>query len=174
MQLRTWAGPRTRERELPYEGPPLAVIARTFARHKSDYHLGPFFSEGDRIHITRAQLELSVDAHLDIALMGYVDIRDGFTLVEICHWSPLEVRSEIEARAAELERGAFFYEREARLWGTPSEYVARLRSAGNLSLAPPIRSGGSVIRDEWDGRQAHYEYVYWVHQLAEASPSVGI
>ena len=165
VQLRTWAGIPGRATEKGYEGPPLALEVRTFARHKNDYYLGPFFSEGDRVHITREQLELSVRAHLDMGLMDYVDIRDGFGLVEISYWSPDEVRRAIEYRGPEVERGAFYSEYEARLWSTPSQYVALLQASANLRLPPPIRAGGFVIRDEWDGRQPTYDYVYRLQPL---------
>lgn len=168
MQLRTLAGARGRAKEIPYAGPPVAFVARTFARYRNDYHLGPFFSEGDRLHISRQQLDLSVRAHLDLGLMDHVDIRDGFALIEMLHWSPEEVRRAIEFRAGEVERGSFYSDCEAKLWGTPSDYVSLLRASGNLRLPPPVRSGGFIIRDEWDGRQANYEYIYHLQPLISA------
>lgn len=168
IHIVTWAGSIARPREVPYQGAPIVFGVQTFARQKNDYHLGPFFSDGSAVRITRDQLELLARVHLDFGLMDYVVLEDGFSFVEIAHWSAADVKRALEARQPEVARGSFFSAHERELWGSPADYCERLRRSASARMRPAPKAGGLVIRDEWDGSRAEYAYTYRVAPDASA------
>ena len=165
IHVLTRAGPLQAQREALVITPSIAVSVQTFARGRNDYRLGPFFSENGVIDITRAELERAAALHLDFGLMDYYSLAECFALIEIRAWSAVQVERAIEGRKSEMERGRFYSSRDTEQWGTPAEYVRRLRESGNRNLEEPV---WYHVRDEWDGSKQDVEYEYRVPSAASA------
>jgi hypothetical protein len=125
--------------------------------------LGPFFSDDGIIRISRADLELAAAAELDFGLMDYNALDECFSFIEIRAMSAAQIERAIDARKTEVTQAHFFSARDTARWGSPAEYVRRLKASANRSL------GDSVlfkVRDEWDGSRACVEYDYRVPSAA--------
>jgi hypothetical protein len=141
-----------------YRVPNIVFSVETHARHKNDYHLGPFFSDDDGVvAITRELLDIYVEAELDSGLMDYTHISDCYSLIEIRLWSENDLEQAIKVRQL-----WGLLKREKTLWQSPEELIERFRNANNRALA--ISEGFSRIRDEWDGRKQEYGYDFYVTQ----------
>jgi len=128
----------------------------THARHKNDYHLGPFFSdENGVVTITRELLDIYVEAELESGLMDYTHISDCYSLVEIRLWSEDDLERAIKGRQV-----WGLLKREKTLWESSEELIERFRKANNRNLVVP--EGFNRIRDEWDGGRQKYTYDFHV------------
>jgi len=139
-----------------YHIPNIVFSVDTHARHKNDYHLGPFFSdENGVVTITRELLDTYAEAELESGLMDYASISDCYSLVEIRLWSDDDLERAIRGRQT-----WGLLKREKTLWESPEELIERFRNANNRSLV--IAEGFSHIRDEWDGSRQEYAYDFHV------------
>ena len=129
-----------------YHIPNIVFSVDTHARHKNDYHLGPFFSdENGVVTITRELLDTYAEAELESGLMGYASISDCYSLVEIRLWSDDDLERAIRGRQT-----WGLLKREKTLWESPEELIERFRNANNRSLV--IAEGFS--RSETNGMAA--------------------
>jgi hypothetical protein len=139
-----------------YRAPNIVFSVDTHARHKNDYHLGPFFSdENGVVTITRELLEIYVEAELESGLMDYTHISDCYSLVEVRLWSENDLGKAIRGRQT-----WGLLKREKALWKSPEELIERFHNANNRNLV--IAEGFSRIRDEWDGSKQEYAYDFYV------------
>ena len=153
MQVWTNDGP------VPYQGAPLALEIRTFARRKNDYTWGPFFTDSDGVlSIGRRELDLAAAGHRSAGFMDYAELEDSFALVEIIHYSVADIARIIQAREA---RWTMLLDGEEELYGSLPALCERLRTSGNHRLAPPTEYYGR-LRDEWTDPTRHAEYTYFV------------
>jgi hypothetical protein len=142
--------------EQDYRVPNIVFSIDTHARHKNDYHLGPFFSdENGVVTITRELLDIQIEATLDSGLMDYTHISDCYSLIEIRLWSENDLERAIEGR-----RTWGLGKREKDLWKSPEELIDAFRAANNRNLV--FVDGFSRIRDEWDGSKREYAYDFHV------------
>jgi len=135
----------------------------THARHKNDYHLGPFFSdENGVVTITRELLDIYVEAEVESGLMDYTHISDCYSLVEIRLWSENDMERGIRGRQL-----WGLLKREKTLWESPEELIEQFRKANNRNLV--VTEGFSRIRDEWDGSRQQYAYDFYVTPKDDAA-----
>ena len=129
---------------------------RFFARHKSDFTLQPFASDGNGVcTISRNEVEAEVAAHYDSGLMDHAHMRGCSPSVEICLLSAEDIHRAIEARKfwTNLLAG------ERDRWDSIEQLLDVYRKANNGRLfadqSPPIR-------DDWDKVGAEYTYDFVV------------
>ncbi len=141
-----------------YASDPIAIMIRTFARQKADYHLGPFFTDRDGVvKITRGQMLAAVSNVLSYGLMDYVGIEDSFSLVEIAHLS----REELQNLNEHYARTWISEDDDIKeLYASLKELRRLLGAAANERFVPAWASGRR--RDEWDRSAPSREYEYVV------------
>jgi len=121
-----------------------------FARHKNDFNLGPYPSDGNGIvTILKRDLEAEASAHYDAGLMDHVNILDCFPEVEVSAFTHEEILKAIEARTkvwTKLLHG------ERERWRSIDELLGLYRSASKNCVR--VRS----FRAVWDGTLHEYSY----------------
>jgi len=146
----------------PYLVEDVALIIRTFARHKNDYHLGPFFSDNKGfLIIAKGALEARVAESISYAGMDYVDVNTCYPLVSIY----LMPQESIDFVIDRLQAGCIT-ERELELWNSTEELMEKYKNSGNKDLR--ISDNDAGIRDEWDGSRSEYAYTTIVYPRSGA------
>jgi hypothetical protein len=129
-----------------------------FARHKNDFHLGPYVSNTDGIVvITGTDIQHDVEATYDSGLMDYVSVETCHTLAEIQLETADDIQKALHCRETEwtsLLKG------ETERWGSMNNLLKIYRQAANSRLN--VCMGFSRIRDDWDGSKEEYGYDFAV------------
>jgi hypothetical protein len=152
------------EQEYPFSN--IAFTIHVFARHKNDYHLGPFFSdEHGVVTISKELLEISAEAERETGIMDYGSIDECYSLVEIRLCSENDLVRAISARQVWGLLG-----REASVWESKESLIERLKQAHNKSLIVQEGLGLDRLRDEWKDGMRKCSYDFFVRPMNE-SPS---
>jgi len=142
----------------PFRCADVLVGVHTFARHKGDFHLGPYPTSADGISvISKKDLQAEVDATYESGLMDYCHIKDCFPLVEIRLWSAEQISKALECRNKvwrELLTG------EKERWKSIDELKELYRRALTASNLISGQFHLAKIRDEWVNEAATFDYTF--------------
>ena len=142
----------------------ILIHVRTFARHKNDFHLGPYATNsGGFCTFTKQEMLADERTHFDAGLMDYTGIKDCFSLVELSLDTEKDVSATIECRKTvwtNLLNG------ESERWRSIEELLAQYERA--LIATQSINPGGMPIRAEWSEPAENREYSFIVSRLGES------
>jgi hypothetical protein len=137
----------------------ILIQVHLFARHKNDFHLGPYPTNAEGIAtFTPQDMQANVDATYDSGLMDYPPVGECSSRVEIAVFPPDAISRALEARTkvwTSLLRG------EEKLWKSIEELRNLYRRAENATRGISILSP-TPIHDEWRDLGAQCEYVFIV------------
>jgi hypothetical protein len=159
VRLISWSGE-------PFRRADILVGIHTLARHKNDFHLGPYPTNTDGVSIiTQKDLQAEVKATYSSGMMDYNNINDCFPLVEIRLWSIEEISRSLECRT-NIWNGLL--EGENERWNSIDELLALYRRA--LAASSLISGPFHLlkIRDEWAKERAVFDYTFNIQQSEES------
>jgi hypothetical protein len=126
---------------------------RLFARHKDNFTLGPYASDGDGlVTILREEIDAEINANYDSGWMNYGRVSDCVPAVEIRLLSEDDIHRAVEARK-KVWKDLLAGERDR--WSSMEQLLTVYESAKNVSL---LIDESTPIRDEWDEDGAEYSY----------------
>ena len=132
----------------------ILLYIKTNARHKNDFHLGPFVSDKNGvITITKKDLNNEVTATYESGLMDYSSIENCFSFVELRLYDQNEIDKMIESRTKvwnSLLKG------EKERWTSINHLVDTLKKSNNKHLF--LYDSTKRIRADFDGTQNEYEF----------------
>ena len=132
-----------------------------FARHKNDFHLGPYVSDSSgTVTIPLTDLRHDIAANHSSGCMDYAPVEKAFSLIEIRLDHPDDIDRIINARTTTSWTSLLNGEEER--WGTMDNLIQTYRSASNRELR--VMKNFSRIRDEWDGSKKKYQYKFRVQK----------
>ncbi len=137
---------------LPLKMAGVLFRVQLFARHKNDFTLQPFASDGEGIvAIVKQAMEAEVAANYDSGVMDYAHVSDCRPSVEIRLLSEDDIDRAVEARKIwnQLLTG------ERDRWNSMDQLLNVYRSANNRKL---LADQSHSIRDHWDKAGAEYSY----------------
>jgi hypothetical protein len=139
--------------ERSLEIPDVVFYVHFFARHKNDFHLGPYVSDkSGKIVISQQELIWNIQATYDSGLMDYSAVETCYPSIEIILEHPDLIKRTLATREKvwnALLKG------EKERWETLENLLNTYRRAKNDQLDI---SKGAKIRDEWDGAKMEYDY----------------
>jgi len=139
-------------KSLPLKLKNVLFRVRLSARHKNDFTLQPFVSDGDGlVTILSNELEAEVAANYDSGLMDYGHVSDCSPTVEIRLLSEDDIYRAIAAR--KIWKLLLAGERDR--WKSIEQLLDVYKSANNGRL---LQDRSSAIHDEWDKNGAEYSY----------------
>lgn len=141
---------------LPLKMARVLFRVRLFARHKNDFTLQPFASNGEGlISIARQEMEADVVANYDSGVMDYAHVSDCVPSIEIQLLSEDDIRRAIEAR--KIWKHLLAGERDR--WTSIEQLLDVYRTANNGKL---LSDQSDPMRTHWDQAGAEYSYNYTV------------
>jgi hypothetical protein len=141
---------------LPLKMARVLFRVRLFARHKNDFTLQPFASNGEGlVSISRQEMEADVVANYDSGVMDYAHVSDCVPFIEIQLLSEDDIHRAIEAR--KIWKHLLAGERDR--WTSIDQLLNVYRTANNRKL---LSDQSDPIRTHWDQAGAEYSYNYIV------------
>jgi hypothetical protein len=123
----------------------VVVGIRTFATHKNDIHISPFYTNADgQVRITKKDINKAADRFIDFGLMDYVSLESAKPKVEIHVWTDQEIERFINYWDPIVEQTNHFD-------NTEKKTLERFKTCNNKKIS-------GVVSDNWDGRQSKYQY----------------
>lgn len=152
----------TDNREIPLAFPNALFTVCLFARHKNDFHLGPYIStDSGLVEITQSDLQNDIDSTYESGLMDYVSVETCFPFVEIRLDHPDDIDRAIKSRT---EYWTSLLKGEKKRWGNMQNLLNAYYSSTNSKLQ--AIKGFSRIRDEWGGSKIEYNYKFMIQEKA--------
>jgi hypothetical protein len=138
----------------PLVFPDVVFFVHFFAKHKNDFHLGPFVSDqSGKVAISHQELVWNIQATYDSGLMDY-------SAVETCHPSIeiiLEYPDIIKRTLTTREKvWSVLLKGEKERWGALENLLNVYRCAKNDQIE--LSKDFMKIRDTWDGTKKEYNY----------------
>ena len=143
---------KPRQQDFPVDN--ILLYIKTNARHKNDFHLGPFVSDKDGvITITKNDLDNKITSIYESGLMDYSSIENCFTFVELRLYDQDEINKMIKSRTkvwTSLLKG------EIERWTSINHLVDTLKKSNNKLLL--LYDSTKRVRADFDGTQNEYEF----------------
>ncbi len=123
----------------------VVIGIRTFATHKNDIHISPFYTNADgQVRITKNEINKAADRHIEFGLMDYVSLESAKPKVEIHVWTVQEIERFINHWDPIVKQTNYFD-------GTEKKTLEKFKTCNNKNI-------DGLIADNWDGRQSKYHY----------------
>jgi hypothetical protein len=140
----------------PFEIPNVIFFVHLFARHKNDFHLGPFVSDqSGKVVINQQELIWYVQATYESGLMDYSAVETCHPFIEITFEHPDRIKRVLETREKIWK---MLLKGEQEIWGRMENLLNAYRNASNEQLE--LLKDSSKISDVWDGTKNEYEYKF--------------